>query len=68
METKIKRAIIEQKITQWEQQRYSLELDVKVAKAVDDEPMLERVKKQLKTTIGALEILQAELENEATVT
>ena len=61
MEQNIKQAIIEQKINQWQQQQYSLELDVKVAKVVDDSAMLERVKTQLKTAIGALEVLADEL-------
>lgn len=59
-ETKI--AIVNQKLTSWSQQQYSLSLDAKVAKIADDENMLTNVKTQLKTVIAAIDILTKELD------
>ena len=62
LSNEVRKAIIEQKLEQWKQNQFSLELDAKVAKVLDDEKMLERVKTQLKNAIGALQILQNELQ------
>ena len=53
--------IIKAKITYWQQSIYSLELDAKVAKAIEDDKMLENVKAQLKSTMVAIETLEKEL-------
>ena len=53
--------IVKAKITYWQQNIYSLELDAKVAKAIEDERMLENVKTQLKRAMIAIETLEKEL-------
>ena len=57
-----KLALIENRIAQWNANAYSLELDAKVARVIEDEQMLERVKASLKKALGALEVLQTELD------
>lgn len=57
-----KTAILQAKLQQWKQRHFSLDLDVKVAKAVEDQAMLEGLKPELKKCIAALELLQKELD------
>ena len=53
--------IIKAKITQWQQQLYSLQLDAKVAKAVEDDKLLENIEMQVKRVLVAIETLEKEL-------
>lgn len=53
--------IVKAKISSWQQQLYSLQLDAKVAKAVEDDKLLENVEKQVKRVLIAIETLEREL-------
>lgn len=56
-----KAEIAKSKIAYWQQQLYSLQLDAKVAKAVEDDKLLENVEKQVKRVLIAIETLEREL-------
>ena len=53
--------IIKAKLASWQQQLYSLQLDAKVAKAVEDDKLLENIEMQVKRVLIAIETLEKEL-------
>ena len=57
-----KAEIAEIKLEQWKQKLYSLELDVKVAKVIDDKVMLDAIKPEIKKCVAALEVLGEEIQ------
>ena len=58
-ETKI--TIIAQKLALWHNTYYSDELDAKIAKAIDDGPMLERAKINMKRALQVIDQLEEAL-------
>ena len=54
----IQLAIIEQKLAQWRNTAFDAELDVKIAKILDDEAMKERAANNLKRCLQAVAMLE----------
>jgi len=53
-----KLVIVEEKVKLYRNTVYSLELDGRVAQQIEDEAGLERIKKQMKNALQAIEVLE----------